>query len=41
MVWKDKKGNRKLVIANFDMTFPGLANKKNDKFHTLSVIDLD
>ena len=37
---KDKKGKRKLVIANFDMTFPGLANKTNDKFHTLSVIDL-
>ena len=41
MVWKDKKGKRKLVIANFDMTFPGLANRKNDEYHTLSVISLD
>jgi sugar lactone lactonase YvrE len=41
MIWKDKKGNRKLIIANFDMTFPGLTNRKNDKFHTLSVINLD
>ena len=41
MIWKDKKGNRKLIVANFDMTFPGLTNRKNDKFHTLSIINLD
>jgi hypothetical protein len=32
--------NGKLVIANFDMTFPGLKNTQNDSVHTLSVIDL-
>ena len=41
MIWKDKQGKRKLIVANFDMTFPGLENKKNDKFHTLSVINLE
>jgi len=35
MVWGDK-----LIIANFDMTFPGLKNKTNDPVHTLSVIKL-
>lgn len=35
MVWGDK-----LIIVNFDMTFPGLKNSKNDPMHTLSVIDL-
>lgn len=35
MVWGDK-----LIIANFDMTFPGLKNTKNDAIHTLSVIHL-
>ena len=41
IIWKDKDGKRKLVIANFDMSFPGLVNKTNDDVHTLSVIDLD
>jgi hypothetical protein len=36
MVWK----GRKLIITNFDMTFPGLWNKTNDDVHTLSVINL-
>lgn len=31
---------KKLIIVNFDNTFPGLKNSKNDAFHTLSVIDL-
>lgn len=35
MVWGDK-----LIVVNFDMTFPGLKNSKNDPMHTLSVIDL-
>jgi len=35
MVWGDK-----LIVVNFDMTFPGLKNTKNDAMHTLSVIDL-
>jgi hypothetical protein len=35
MVWDGK-----LIISNFDMTFPGLKNKENDKVHTLSVINL-
>jgi hypothetical protein len=30
----------KLVVVNFDMAFPGLANTENDKVHTLSIIDL-
>ena len=30
----------KLIIANFDNTFDGLKNKKNDSVHTLSVINL-
>ncbi len=36
LVWGDK-----LIIANFDMTFPGLKNTVNDPVHTLSVIDLN
>lgn len=32
--------NGKLVVVNFDMSFPGLKNTKNDDVHTLSVIDL-
>jgi hypothetical protein len=35
MVWGDK-----LIVVNFDMSFPGLKNTKNDPMHTLSVIDL-
>ncbi|MCL1919755.1 MAG: hypothetical protein FWG50_01550 [Kiritimatiellaeota bacterium] len=35
MVWDGK-----LIISNFDMTFPGLKNSVNDKVHTLSVINL-
>jgi len=30
----------KIVIANFDMPFPGLKNSAYDKVHSLSVIDL-
>ena len=30
----------KLIVSNFDNTFPGLKNKKNDSVHTLSVINL-
>jgi len=30
----------KLIISNFDNTFDGLKNKKNDSYHTLSVIAL-
>jgi DNA-binding beta-propeller fold protein YncE len=30
-----------LIIANFDVRFPGLRNTGHDKPHTLSVIDLD
>lgn len=36
MVW----GNQ-LLVVNFDMTFPGLKNSKNDPMHTLSVIELE
>jgi len=35
MVWGDK-----LIVVNFDMSFPGLKNRKNDPMHTLSVIEL-
>ena len=35
LIW----GN-KLIIVNFDWSFPGLLNKENDKVHTLSVLDL-
>lgn len=35
MVWDGK-----LIISNFDNTFPGLKNTKNDSIHTLSAIDL-
>ncbi len=35
MVW-----GKKLIVVNFDMTFPGLRNSKNDEAHTISVIDL-
>ena len=35
MVWGDK-----LIVVNFDMSFPGLKNTKNDAMHTVSVIDL-
>lgn len=41
MIWTDPSGRRKLIVANFDMAFPGLVNKKDDSWHTLSVIDLD
>ena len=41
LIWKDKDGKRKLIIVNFDMSFPGLINTVNDPIHTLSVIDLD
>lgn len=30
----------KIVIANFDMPFPGLKNSRYDRVHTLSVIDI-
>jgi len=30
----------KLIISNFDYTFPGLKNSENDSVHTLSVINL-
>lgn len=30
----------KLVIVNFDMSFPGLKNQNDDEVHTLSVIEL-
>lgn len=30
----------KLIIANFDMPFPGLKNSKYDRIHTLSVLQL-
>lgn len=33
--------NDKIVIANFDMPFPGLKNSKYDKVHTLSVIHIN
>jgi sugar lactone lactonase YvrE len=36
MVWDGK-----LLVVNFDMTFPGLKNSKNDPMHTLSVINLE
>lgn len=36
MVWDGK-----LIVVNFDMSFPGLRNTKNDEAHTLSVIELD
>ena len=35
MLWKGK-----LLVVNFDMTFPGLMNTKNDEVHTISVIDM-
>ncbi len=42
MIWKDPATNkRKCIVANFDMAFPGLMNKTNDKVHTLSVIDIE
>ncbi|UDQ98206.1 SMP-30/gluconolactonase/LRE family protein [Lentisphaerota bacterium WC36G] len=31
----------KLYVVNFDMTFPNLMNRKNDKFNTISVFDLN
>ena len=37
MVWDGDK----LIVVNFDMSFPGLKNTKNDAMHTLSVIELD
>jgi len=50
MVWKDCRffglcGSDKLIVVNFDWTFPGLRNaggdeSKNDKVYTISVIDL-
>ena len=33
------EGN-KLLVANFDLRFPGLKNTSNDLVHTISVIDL-
>jgi sugar lactone lactonase YvrE len=30
----------KLIVSNFDVSFPGLKNQKNDSVHTLSVIKL-
>lgn len=36
MVWDGK-----LLVVNFDMSFPGLRNTKNDDVHTISVIELD
>jgi sugar lactone lactonase YvrE len=33
--------DNKIVIANFDMPFPGLKNSKYDKVHTLSVIHIN
>ncbi len=30
----------KLIVSNFDVSFPGLKNKENDKIHSLSVIKL-
>ncbi len=41
LIWKDRDGKRKCVVANFDMPFPGLINKTTDKYHTLSVLDLE
>jgi len=41
MIWKDKDGKRKIIVANFDYGFPGLLNKTDDKFHTLSAVPLD
>ncbi|MDD4025545.1 MAG: hypothetical protein PHN85_06440 [Kiritimatiellae bacterium] len=35
MVWDGK-----LLVVNFDMSFPGLLNTRNDEVHTISVIDL-
>ena len=35
LVWNDK-----IIVANFDMPFPGLKNSKYDGVHTLSVIYL-
>ena len=35
MVWGDK-----LIVVNFDWTFPGLKNSKSDSVHTVSVINL-
>ena len=34
------RGNE-MIIANFDMPFPGLKNSRYDTSHTLSVIRLD
>lgn len=36
MIWRGK-----LIVANFDMTFPGLLNSENDDVHTLSVLELE
>jgi sugar lactone lactonase YvrE len=36
MVWGSK-----LIVVNFDMSFPGLKNSKNDPMHTVSVINLE
>ncbi len=33
------RGNE-LIVVNFDMTFPGLKNKKNDDFNTISVFKI-
>ncbi len=32
--------NGKLYVVNFDMTFPDLMNRENDKYNTISVFDL-
>ncbi len=36
MVWDGK-----LLVVNFDMSFPGLRNTKNDDVHSISVIEMD
>lgn len=45
MVWKESSffgmsSRDKLIVVNFDLTFPGLRNSVNDQFHTISIIDL-
>jgi len=32
--------DNKLIVVNFDMSFPGLKNRTNDSFNTLSIFDL-
>ena len=45
MIWRDSSlfgllGSDKLIVVNFDWTFPGLRNIESDKIYTISVIDL-